>query len=60
MYRDPRFSGLFQTLGGPATLFVGTLQGLIMQSMLAGDLLRIRRDAPRVFAIYLAGIRSAT
>lgn len=42
------------------TLFVGTLQGLIMQSMLAGDLLRIRRDAPRVFAIYLAGIRSAT
>ena len=41
-------------------LFVGSLQGLIMQSMLAGDLLRIRRDAPRVFAIYLAGIRSAT
>ena len=41
-------------------LFVGTLQGLIMQSMLAGDLLRIRRDAPRVFAIYLAGFRSAT
>lgn len=41
-------------------LFVGTLQGLIMQSMLAGDLLRIGRDAPRVFAIYLAGIRSAT
>lgn len=42
------------------TLFVGTLQGLIMQSMLAGELGRIRRDAPRVFAIYLAGIRSAT
>ena len=41
-------------------LFVGTLQGLIMQSMLAGELARIRRDAPRVFAIYLAGIRSAT
>ena len=43
-----------------ATLFVGTLQGLIMQSVLAGDILRIRQDAPRVFAIYLAGIRSAT
>ena len=42
------------------TLFVGTLQGLIMQSMLAGDLLRMRGDTPRVFAIYLAGIRSAT
>lgn len=42
------------------TLFVGTLQGLIMQSVLAGELARIRQDAPRVFAIYLAGIRSAT
>lgn len=42
-----------------ATLFVGSLQGLIMQSMLAGDLVRIRQDAPRVLAIYLAGIRSA-
>ena len=42
------------------TLFVGTLQGLIMQSVLAGDILRIREDAPRVFAIYLAGIRSST
>ena len=31
-----------------------------MQSMLAGDLLRMRGDTPRVFAIYLAGIRSAT
>lgn len=42
------------------TLLVGSLQGLIMQSMLAGDVGRIRRDAPRVFAIYLRGIRSAT
>ena len=29
-----------------------------MQSMLAGDVDRIRRDAPRVFAIYQRGIRS--
>ena len=41
------------------TLLIGTLQGLVMQSMLAGDVGRIRRDAPRVFAIYLCGIRSA-
>lgn len=46
--------------GAAVTLFVGTLQGLVMQSVLAGDILRIREDAPRVFAIYLAGIRSAT
>ena len=41
-----------------ATLFIGTIQGLVMQSMLAGDVDRIRRDAPRVFAIYQRGIRS--
>lgn len=41
-----------------ATLFVGTIQGLVMQSMLAGEVGRIRRDAPRVFAIYERGLRS--
>ena len=40
------------------TLFIGTIQGLIMQSLLSGDILRIRTDAPEVFAIYLRGIRS--
>lgn len=39
-----------------ATLFIGTVQGLVMQSLLAGDLARIRRDAPRVFEIYRRGI----
>ncbi len=39
------------------TLFIGTIQGLIMQSLLSGDILRIRTDAPEVFAIYLRGIR---
>ena len=41
-------------------LFIGTLQGLVMQSLLAGDVARIRNDAPRVFAIYQRGIRSAS
>lgn len=40
-------------------LFVGTIQGLVMQSLLAGDVERIRRDAPRVFAIYQRGIRGS-
>jgi hypothetical protein len=40
------------------TLFIGTIQGLIMQSLLSGDILHIRTDAPEVFAIYLRGIRS--
>jgi TetR/AcrR family transcriptional regulator len=39
------------------TLFIGTIQGLVMQSMLAGDVQRIRREAPRVFDVYRRGIR---
>jgi AcrR family transcriptional regulator len=39
-----------------ATLFIGTIQGLVMQSMLSGDIDRIRADAPGVFAIYQRGI----
>lgn len=42
-----------------ATLFIGTIQGLAMQSMLAGDVGRMRMDAPRVFAIYCRGIGRA-
>ena len=41
-----------------ATLFVGTIQGLVMQSLLAGSVRHLRRDAAAVFAIYLRGIRS--
>lgn len=41
-----------------ATLFIGTIQGLVMQSLLTGDVERIRREAPGVFAIYQRGIRS--
>lgn len=47
-------------LDAAATLFVGMIQGLVMQSMIAGDIGLIRERAPRVFAIYLAGIRSTT
>ncbi len=41
-----------------ATLFIGTIQGLVMQALLAGDVEQIRRDAPKVFTIYQRGIRS--
>ncbi len=41
-----------------AVLFLGTIQGLVMQSLLAGEVARIRRDAPGVFAIYRRGIVS--
>ncbi|CAM5509486.1 Nucleoid occlusion factor SlmA [Alcaligenes phenolicus] len=39
-----------------ALLFIGTIQGLVMQSLIAGDVARIRQDAPNVFAIYRRGI----
>jgi AcrR family transcriptional regulator len=41
-----------------ATLFVGTVQGLVMQTLLSGDIQRMRTDAPGVFAIYQRGLRS--
>lgn len=42
-----------------AILFIGTIQGLVMQSLLAADVAGMRRDAPRVFAIYRRGIEGA-
>ncbi|EIK53202.1 TetR family transcriptional regulator [Stutzerimonas stutzeri TS44] len=42
-----------------AVLFIGSIQGLVMQSLLAGDVARIGRDAPGVFAIYRRGIVTA-
>ena len=41
-----------------AILFIGTIQGLVMQSMLSGDIGRMRNDAPGVFAIYLRGMKA--
>ncbi len=39
-------------------LFIGSIQGLIMQSLLAGNTKRMRADAPGAFAIYRRGIGS--
>ena len=39
-----------------AVLFIGTIQGLVMQSLLADKAGQMRRDAPGVFAIYRRGI----
>lgn len=41
-----------------ATLFIGTIQGLVMQSLLSGSIGRIAQDAPGVYAIYERGIGS--
>ena len=39
-----------------ATLFIGMIQGLVIQSLMAGDAERLKKDAPGAFAIYLNGI----
>lgn len=36
--------------------FIGSIQGLVMQSLIAGDAARICRDAAGVFALYRRGI----
>ena len=43
-----------------ATLFVGIVQGLVMQSMLSGKPGTLKAQADRVFAIYLRGICEAS
>ncbi len=40
-----------------ATLFIGSIQGLVMQALLAGKMRRMRTDAPGAFAILARGIR---
>ena len=40
-----------------AILFVGMLQGLVMQSLISGDITQVRRDAPGVFAVFARGLR---
>ena len=42
-----------------STLFIGAIQGLVMQALVAGDVGRMLNDAPRVFAIYRRGIGSS-
>ena len=43
-----------------SVLFVGTIQGLVMQSMLAGDINQLRRKGQPVFDIYQRGIEAHT
>jgi len=39
-----------------ATLFLGMIQGLVMQSLLAGDVQLVRREAPGVFSLFQLAI----
>lgn len=39
-------------------LFIGTIQGLVMQALIAGDVKRVRTNAPGVFALYKRSIEA--
>src|SRR5512138_801467 len=41
-----------------ATLFIGTIQGLVLSALLSGRTARLRSDAPGAFAIFRRGIGS--
>jgi len=46
------------SIDAAATQYIGTLQGLVLQSLIAGEVSRIVALAPAGFDIYLNGIRS--
>jgi len=45
-------------LQAAAVLFIGSVQGLVMQSLLSGQVSAVAAHAPGVFAIYLRGLTS--
>lgn len=40
-----------------ASMYIGLVQGLAMQSLVAGDMSSVRGAAPKIFAIYQRGIK---
>lgn len=47
-------------INAAATLYLGTIQGLIMQSLITGKMKPIRNTAPGVFALFARGLRRAS
>lgn len=45
--------------GAAATLFLGSIQGLVMQSMLAGDVQAMRQTAEQVFPLFLRSLKES-
>ena len=45
---------------GAATLFIGALQGLMLQAMLAGSTTKLAAEARRVFALYVNALRESS
>jgi len=48
-----------EDLTGACVLFIGSVQGLVMQAMMSGDVAAMTDLAPGVFAIYQRGLRAS-
>ncbi|MCR8913156.1 TetR family transcriptional regulator [Marinobacter panjinensis] len=42
-----------------AVLYIGAIQGLVVQAMVGGDIMSIEESAPRIFKLYSASIRAS-
>lgn len=42
-----------------AVLYIGAIQGLVVQAMVGGDILSIEESAPRIFKLFSASIRAS-
>lgn len=43
-----------------AVLYIGAIQGLVVQAMVSGDIASIEQSAPRIFKLFSASLREAT
>jgi len=54
--RDQRLLKPGTDLQAAAVLFIGSVQGLVMQALISGDVSAMAAQAPGVFTIYLRGL----
>jgi len=47
-------------LTGASVLFIGSIQGLVMQSLISGDVSAMRQQAPAVYALVQRGLQANT
>ncbi len=47
-------------LTGASVLFIGSIQGLVMQSLMSGDVAAMRQQAPAVYALVQRGLQANT
>lgn len=60
---DGQATGVFDPdldVDAAATLFIGSIQGLVMQSLMTGQVSNLKQQAQRVIPLYLRGLKPAS